>query len=664
MERWIIHYDAHYDAVPWPYPVSWEQFVQSPQALEHPCDDFGRAAPCDGLSETPSVPPHLPRLQPRGRYRMAIYHDSHWLYAFLDAQNGPAIVTPEDLRAIPHLRDVHHVYPVLALLTADERFTCTFGLDGRGQPRAAMQPVAYGSRKPSPPSWEPEFALHVIPTEGGDLSCWRIARAGIAAAFQGDLLRVSISRMHLPSIEAVAWGSHTTWGPRPDEFGTVRLVAGRTTPSWPIARRIELLYEPATESGRFVVQWEGRYEASEAEVQVYPDKTQIVPWRQFALRLNGEQHLYDMAEEAQTAAAPLVDGHNDIVVATPGGPAVRMTLEKRSGNRIAAPSGPAIAAYGRDWLVERVRRECEQAIAVSLDASGTGQRVYRGWETYHAASLGRVYHYLDPNPRLLEALRVEADYAMGLQREDGSFEGFHMARLGRKPTPWAGGAYDSGPAGELWCVAARLLGDPKYLQASQRLLHAYKDYRVEFNYNFAAFALYHLVTHYRLTRDPLALEHALHYCRHCVAVDLMPLGFHAGHNYYTCYGSITLRGMAQLCAVLPGDDPYRATLREQCIRMANQVLARQQPDGSFDGFNRFFLGQRFWSWGLFSVAFLLPPDDVARLDAAIQRLLHYRDVSTSPAGTFDRLAESDLVRYYAHREGLLRGEKIDLMELI
>jgi hypothetical protein len=189
-------------------------------------------------------------------------------------------------------------------------------------------------------------------------------------------------------------------------------------------------------------------------------------------------------------------------------------------------------------------------------------------------------------------------------------------------------------------------------------LRAYKDYRVEFNYNYAAFTLYHLVAHYRLTRDPLALEHARYYARHCVAIDLLPLGFHAGHNYYTCYGSITLRGLAQLCAVLPKDDPYRATLREQCLRMTNQVLARQQPDGSFDGRDRFFLDERFWSWGLFSVAFLLPPAAVARLDAAILRLLRFPGETDAIGGTTGQLAESDFVRYWVHRETLLAGGKL------
>jgi len=665
MERWIIHYEASYDAVPWPFTKSWEEFARNPEPLQFTCDDFGRAAPCDSLSETPSVPPHLPRLVPRGRYRMAIYHDAEWLYVFLEAENGPVIVPTAQLDAIPHLASVNHFYPVVALLTPDQRFTYRFGLDGRGQPSSSITNVVYGKRVVEPLKRTLRSDLHIIPTKNGELSCWRIARASVADAFLGNTVRFSMSRMHFETHEAVAWGSHTTWGPRPDEFGTVRLVEKRELPAWPVARRVEMLYEPTTENAKFRVNWEGIYQPAETDVQVYPNKAAVVPWRQWSLRLNGEQRMFDLTETAETDEFALRDDHNHLEIASVGGPAIRLSLEKQSGNRIGERPLPAKPPRDSAFVLARVRSECDQAIQAMEARRASGEKLtFKLWETYCVASFGRTYHYLHPDSRLLEVLREQADFALSLQREDGTFAGLHLERTGQKPSPWKGGAYDTGPAGELWVVAAWLLKDAKYLEASQRLVHAYRDYRIEFNYNYAAFALYHLVTHYRLTRDPLALEHALHYCRNCVAVDLLPLGFHAGHNYYTCYGSITLRGMAQLCAVLPENDPYRATLRELCIRMTNQVLSRQQPDGTFEGRDRFFLSQRYWSWGLFSVAFLLPPEDVARLDVAIQRMLHYAGEWRGFGGGGHRLAENDFVRYWAHRDALLAGKKIDLMELI
>ena len=658
MEHWILHYDAHYDAVPWPFAVPWETFVKQPQPLVHPADDFGRAALCDGLSETPSVPSHLPRLVPRGRYRLAIYHDADWLYAFLDAENGPVIVPAAEIDHMPQLDGMNRSYSALVLLRPDQRLTYHFGLDDRGQPSAGIRSIVYGARKLGVPSRAFQWEIVVVPRATGELTGWRIARASIGDAFTGNTLRVSVSRMHFETLEHVAWGSPTAWGPRPDEFGTVRLVEKREPPPWPVARRVEMHYDPETECSTFHIRWEGNYQPSETDVPVPISKGRAIPWRQFGLRLNGEQRSFDLGESVTTGEFAIVDGDNRLEIASVGGPAVRIDFEKRSGNRIredpsnSAPPEPA-------GILERVRRDCAAHIAAmeSRRSSGTAP-MYRNWCTYEAASLGRVHHYLDPDPRLLDVLREQADFALSLQRADGSFAGYHLARWGHPPGLWAAGAYDTGPAGELWVVAAWLLKDEKYLAASQRLLRAYKDYRVEFNYNYAAFTLYHLVAHYRLTRDPLALEHARYYARHCVAIDLLPLGFHAGHNYYTCYGSITLRGLAQLCAVLPKDDPYRATLREQCLRMTNQVLARQQPDGSFDGRDRFFLDERFWSWGLFSVAFLLPPAAVARLDAAILRLLRFPGETDAIGGTTGQLAESDFVRYWAHRETLLAGGKL------
>jgi hypothetical protein len=658
MENWIIHYEATYDAVPWPFAKTWAEFLETPEPLIHPCADFGRVAPCDGLSETPAVPPRLPRLRPRGRYQMAVYHDADWLYVFLEAENGPVRVSPEQLDAIPHLRGVPRLLPVVALLTPDQRFVYRFGREG-----ASIAPLVYGKRKAVPPARKLEFELKILPTARGELSCFRIARAGIAEAFLGNTVQLSLSRLHFETLEAVAWGSPTTWGPRPDEFGTVRLVARRELPAWPVARRVEMHYDPARETARFAVQWEGCYRPEETDAQVYPAKSHVVPWLQWSARLNGEQRMFDLAESAATTEFALADGQNHLDIASVGGPAVRVTVEKRSGNRIAAGDWPASPVRPREWVAEQARAEIAALLAAG---PAPADRTYKGWDCYQAASVGRIYHYLDPNPRYLEFLRREADFMLTLQRADGTFSGWNMTQYTGQPptTPWTGGAYDAGQAGELWCVAAWLLGDEKYLAASRRLLAAYPTYRVEFNYNFAAFALYHLVTHYRLTREAAALEQALDYAKNCVAVDVLPLGFHAGHNYYTCYGSITLRGMAQLCAVLPAREPYRAALRELCIRMTNQVLARQQPDGTFDGCNRFFLGQRFWSWGLFSVPFLLPAEEAARLDRAIQRFLHAPKPAEGVGGQTCRLAESDLARYYAHREALLAGRAVDLLGLI
>lgn len=664
MEHWILYYDSHYDAVPWPFVRSWEEWIRQPEPLVHSCDDFGRASPSDGLGETPTVPARLPRSVPRGRYRMAIYHDPEFLYVFLEAEDGPVVLSKEQLDRIPHLTGLSRLYHVLAVLSADQQFVYQFCLDAGREKDGSIKPVLHGARRVEPPAREMQWDFASVPRDGGELVSWKISRSSIPDAFTGNTLRVSLSRICHHTLEAVAWGAHCSWAPRPDEFAIVRLVANETRPPWPRLRRVELLYDPVAEQGRFRMTWEGRYVPQEEVAHLNVRNTHIVPWRKCSLRVNQFDYLLAMNDVAESDLLPIPDGFNAVHIASAGGPATEFILEKWTGNRIIASPLPPKPPRAREWIRERIRNECETAIAESRKRhSGPGKPEYVVWDVYGAASMGRVYHHIHPDARLLDVVRAEADFTLSLQREDGLFTGFHLGTRGRKWAPWAGGAYDSGPAGELWVVAAWLLKDQKYLEASRRLLRAYQDYRVEFNHNYAAFAIYHLVAHYRLTREPLALEHALYYGRNIVAVDILPLGYQGGHNYYSVYGGVTLRAMAMLCAVLPANEPYKAILRELCVRMANQLITRLQPDGLFDGRNRYFLGLHHWLWGLFSVAFVVPPDDVARIDAVVQRMLHIPDDSWERS-MWERLASSDFVRYHACREDLLGGKELDSLARI
>ena len=126
---------------------------------------------------------------PRGRYRFAIYHDADWLYAFLEAENGQVIVPTEQLNAIPHLKEVNHLYPVLVLLTPDQHFTYRFGRDGRGQPGASRADVLYGKRKSVVAPREFRWDLQVVPRPHGELSCFRISRASIRHRAAGGATR-------------------------------------------------------------------------------------------------------------------------------------------------------------------------------------------------------------------------------------------------------------------------------------------------------------------------------------------------------------------------------------------------------------------------------------------------------------------------------------------
>lgn len=665
LERWILYYDRVYEAAPWPFAQPWESFVEKPDALVQAADDFGRASPCDGLSETPSVPAHLPRAVPQGHYRMAVYHDAAYLYVFLDAAPGPTLVPREELQRIPHLAGVNTSYPVLTILSADAGVAYRFGLDAKSLPQCHVTAVAYGPRAKAPPAAAVTWDFRMVSRAEGTLSCWRILRASLAEAWVGPTLRLSLSSLEFTSMESVAWGSQNNWGPRPDEMGTIRLVEKREPPAWPVIQRVEFLYDPQTECGRFRIRWRGAYSAGEDFSKVGEKRRSLnAQVARCALRLNGRLQMLDLVDGVESPEMEILDGVNRLQVASIGGPMVAVDFEKRSGIRLVDSVLPPAPPVDQARIQARLRAECQAAIREMDARRAAGKPFGHRWmAAILAASCGRAQHYLKEDPRLLEVLREEADGALTLQRPDGTYSGGHLWKDARSPCPWAGGAYDSGPVGELWVLARQLLGDPKYLDASRRLLEATRLYPVEFNHNYAAFELFHLAAHYRLTREPLALERGLYYARHCAGADILPLGYQGGHNYYTVYGAITLRGLAQFTRVLPEREPARIVLRERCLRMANQLISRLQPNGLYDACDRYYLGEHLWVGGLFSVAFLLEPADVARLDAVVQRMLH------CPAEAWDqapltRLCESDFIRYLTFRDRLLAGDRIDLDEII
>lgn len=658
-EQWLVYGSPEYRACPWPYDARWEGFLSSPPPLRFASDAVACASPCDGLTETPSVPPNLPRLAPRGRYRAAVHHDADWIYVLFDFEDPPAVADPAELRAAPQLAGMALENVAVSIFTDDLRFCYVLDTDPAGEPRAFRKANVYGPRRAEPPAWAPEWDFRIVPAGAARRACWRIVRRSLADAIRGDALRLSISRLSFPSVEGVAWGSLHVWAPRHDEAMLVRLVSGRERAPWPELSRVDLHYAPDREHGSFTLRWEGVYEPGERfegpSSKGFPHRP--VHLHSVAVRVNGLCLTLPLEETVRTPDVPLADGQNLIEISSAGGPAVRLCVEKRSGTRIELPAGLPDAGYrfSAGEAVARIRRECDAMLEATLARRSRGEPLeYMPWSTYHAASCGVAARELLGDERYLEVVREHADAALALQRPDGTFAGFHL-RIGRPShVPWAGGAYDSGPAGELWATAAALLGDAKYLEASRRLLRAYRTYRVEFNHNYAAFTLYHLAAHYRLTGERAALDEGLYYARTSAAAAILPLGFQAGHNYYSCYGGITLRGLARFCAVLPSGEPWREALRERCVRMANQMTWRLQADGLHDGRDRYYIGERNWFQGIFAVAFLLEGEQRRRLDAVLARMLE-GILSPGAEGVPARVCDSDVVRYLVSRERLLGG---------
>lgn len=665
MESWILYYDKTYEALPWPYGQPWGEVVSGGVPLLHACEDLGIVSPTDGATEIPSVPPDLPRGVPQGRYRLAIHHDADYLYVLLDAVEGPVAVSRVMFERQLQVPVNRPAIVALILMSSDGRFSLRFDQRTDGTLQFKANSLLYGPRKQSPPDATPDWQCIEQVRADGERTGWRIRRSSLPPGFGGETVRLSVSRMGFRNLEYVAWGGGAVWGPRPDEMGTVKLVTERSEGPCPVCRRIDLEYEPRTESGRFRLAWKDLYRPGEAVTDVV-ESDRVIPSEEGSFRLNGRQQLVAFADDGWTDTYPIPDGHNFVEASTVGERSTRLYFEKRSGHSIPPCPYPAPTPMSREELAERARATAAAALAEHRNRQAKGDALdFRHWPMIQAASAGRAYAWLDKDPSFLDLLRLVADETLAFQRPDGTYSAFHLAarwkKLGiqREVPRWAGGAYDSGRAGELWTVAAWQLGDDKYLEASRKLVHAYEQYRIEFNHNYGAFALFHLAAYYRLTRDPLALEHGRFYARHIAAKNLLPLGFQAGHNFYSCYGFITLRGLANFCRVLPECDPYREELRELCVRMANQLLTRLQSDGNFDARDRYFIGERQWITGLFSVAQLLAGDDLKRLDDALQCVLQAPVV-----GRRRGLLDSEAIRYMQCREALLRGETIDWLKLV
>jgi len=653
IERWMVYSNPVYEAVPWPFTETFEQFVGAPRELVAACDHVGRASPTDGTSEMPTVPAGLPRGLPKGNYQFAVYHDAGAVYVVFESRG---------VKPVARFEGGASVIAEVSMLTTDGRWMLHFRGFSEGEPKAWIHAVALGPTVPKPA--ERSFDWTFKHTRAGDVErcCWRIARASIADVIDGSTLRMSISHADLNAIEAVAWGAYQIWDTRADDMATARLVKELTPLDAPRVRRVDLHYAPYAEWGALRVHIDRPFGEDDTPKTSDPAFA-AAPMNNLGLTFNEISQSRTMRPLIDWLV-DIPDGHSRVRLSHSGGAAVQFGLEKWSGRKIrASPIARAAEPFTDAEIAERIKKDCDAILAEQAERRAQGAaRPYRVLMMRKAAALGRAYKYGNADPRILDALRDEADHAITLQREDGTFSGFHLeGRPNKKAVRWAGGAYDSGPAGELWTVAAWVLGDAKYLEASRRLVKAYATYRIEFNHNFSAIGLYHLAAHYRLTREAEALEHALHYAQTSAAVDILPLGFQAGHNYYSVYGCLTLRGMAQLCSVLPREHPYRDTLRELCIRMTNQMITRLQPSGLVDARNRHHIGDvtagaRGWQWAILAVGLLLEGENAKRLDGVFCQMMRL-------AGDKLPWCDSDLIRYASQRKALLEGGAVDLMAL-
>jgi hypothetical protein len=195
--------------------------------------------------------------------------------------------------------------------------------------------------------------------------------------------------------------------------------------------------------------------------------------------------------------------------------------------------------------------------------------------------------------------------------------------------------------GEALLLAYDVIGDRRYLAAARRAVAAYDLYRFDDNQNYAAFALWHLAESYRRDSRADTLRRAVYYAANFAARGIDLAGAQDGHNYYTGYSNITLKGLAKLLAVFPARHPFRPRLRHLVVRSTNQALARQQGTGRFAGRNRKYLGYHHSVPGLFHAADALP--DLASDLAPALCAMYAGQKTASASGHGDSLQYDGLV---------------------
>ncbi len=649
-----LYGDDTHQATPWPYG-DWAAFCAAPPALVDWRDDITRWPPGDGVQEQPAVPAHLPRPLPLGRYRAAVHHDEQYLYVLLEVIDAPVV---------PQVGERPEWIGALTVISSDLRYRYLFRQQHDGTSTATRDTYPCSPRAPKSEPRPLRADQTAIALSAGKLLAWRVPRAELAEAFDGAALLLSISYLRYHTMEAAGWGSFFNWAPRDDEMMRVRLVSQRTPAPWATVARVLWHYDEDDQRSRFVVQWRDLYNADEPFPALRHFDKWGQDWQHFNLRVNGELFVLPMEPSVTSPWVKLDEGVNTLEVAAAAGPVLRLYPEQRSASRLLPPRVQLRPLADRQFVTRQLQHECQQAIAARRERRARGEElIYRMWSSHIVASLGRVHHYLLPNAELLEVVRDQADLTLRLQREDGTFSGVHLMPNGIGKTPWQGGSYDTGPAGDLLVVAAKVLGEDQYLQASERLVRAYQTYRIEFNYNYAAFAIWHLASHYRATRLPLALEHALYYATQIVTADLLPLGAHGGHNYYNGYASLILDTLSDLIFTLPTDHPQRAGLLRYARQIGNRLLTHLQADGQYDARERNKPGLRIWLPGVCALAPLVSVEEVKLIDAVVDHMLQI-PAQLWGRSFWERCAYNSLVRYLALRERLLAGEPVDGMTVL
>jgi len=604
-EYWNLYLAKEHFAVPWPWhDVTWEGLGEAPPvSLPLSTDDFTRYPPGDGSLSMSGVPANRPRELPTCVTQMAVYHDEHNVYVMLNALKSA--------QPIPELAD-----------NGREDLTCIFEVDGPGRalyfglnqdgesiclPKVwdedCLAPEDY-ARYPwsqfREDPWKPldiDQDARIIRHETGLLAAWRIGRSHLAGGMSGERIRFTAARRCYATAELVSWASEVVWDTRHDELGSLTFVDEPTSPRTPRIRRIDLVYEPRKEAGVFTAHWDGVWSPERIE------RSSSVHYRSqlglYTIALNGQEQTGSIEPVTRTEF-PVPDGWNRLeYLNAVGQPPLAISFQKLSGRRIVPgvmavdgqlPDESELAEQFRSWHEETERMY--RAPGTWGPETGVPQVIdpvhcldHNGvfWmEPYALACL-----YLERCEEYEARVRETCERVLSHEREGHWYPCLCVDPEGTQP--FAGGAFGHGSVCAALVLGYRVLGELRYLEASARAVEAYRMYLWEDNQNYCAFALWHLAELYAQTQAAEALDWGAYYLQFAGSqIDLS--GAQGGHNYYSGYGAITLKGLAKFLGVLPETHPKSPWLRDKVIRFCNQMVSRQQTSGLFAERNRKYLG--------------------------------------------------------------------------
>jgi hypothetical protein len=577
--------DTHYDVQPSPFNTSVENVLENlPAELPGAVDDFDIFLPDDHVNGAHGP---IARQHPSVRTEMAAYRDGEALLVLQRLWDGP----PLERRCAPANEDGANI-----LVMADARRSegLYLGVNPEGGYLATVQTglmrdVSEDELTSRPASGDARVMARKC--EGFWAAAYRVPFGAIPGWQPGaGTLAFTAGRLWGETFEPIAWASPLVWAPVLSLMGTLHLTP-RAGADEPHLHRADILYDPDTEDGELVLSVRGAAGRGPAPVVV---------------TINTEQTRHACAcGEVRMPWVP-EDGDNAVGIKVGAGRTIRFQFEKWSGHRLlpraagqcTPPSMHELAALFRRWHDEQEK---------TYVAPGT----WKAYETptgrygfdHHCAFPMEPYAWaclcLDRDEVYVARVRESCDRIAAALDRDGCILCYHFSDA---PQPFDGGAFGHGSASEALCLGYRVLGDERCLAAARRAADAYDMYRLEYNTNYMAFVIWHLSELYELTGEERCVDRAVWYTENAILRGFTPCGNFPGHNYYTAYGNITLKGLAKLYRVLPGAHPLRDRLGEIILRYTNQMLSRQRANGLFDGRNRMYFGYMHTVPGLFEVA--------------------------------------------------------------